>query len=368
VLTRLGAPQLMAFAALMVCGGLVAVFSASHVPGDAARSGSEHLVHQLWGVGAGGAALIALLAARPSWIRGSGYLAWALAVLALALTLGPLGIERNNAQRWLDVGPFALQPLELAKIGLVLGLAQWFARHEERIADVRLSILVPAMLIAVPAALLLRQPDFGGTVMLVAIGGLMVFLAGARASHLAFVAALVLPVLAFEAAAYPYRVKRLEVMLDPGADPLGAGYQLSQSVLAFKLGGWCGCGLGSSLQKLYHLPEPHTDFILAIIGEELGLCGVIAVLIGFTGIALASLGVASRARDLHGSLLAAGAGALLWLQAAVNAGVVLGLLPTKGTTLPLFSYGNSALVGSLAALGLVLHVARPSDRTRGGWR
>jgi cell division protein FtsW len=365
---RLGAPQLMAVAALMVCGGLVAVFSASHIPGDAERSGSVHLLHQLWGVGFGAVLLCALLFAPPAWVRGSGYLAWSVAMLALALTLGPLGVERNHAQRWLDLGPLSLQPLELAKVGLVLALAQWFARHDERLADVRLSILVPAVLIAAPAALLLRQPDFGGTVMLVAIGCLMIFLAGARASHLAFVAALVLPVLAFEAVAHPYRVKRWTAILDPGADPLGTGYQLAQSLNAITRGGLLGTGLGSSIQKLYYLPEPHTDFILSVIGEELGLLGVVSVLLGFTGIALASLGVASRARDLHGALLASGAGALLWLQGAVNAGVALGVLPTKGTTLPLFSYGNSSLVGSIAALGLILHVARPADRTRGGWR
>jgi cell division protein FtsW len=358
----------MAVAALMVCGGLVAVFSASHIPGDAERSGTLHLVHQLRGVGFGLALLIALLAAPPAWVRSSGYAVWGVAVLALALTLGPLGIERNHAQRWLDLGPLSLQPLELAKLGLVLGLAQWFARHEERIADVRLAIGVPALLIALPAALLLRQPDFGGTVMLVAIGALMIFLAGARASHLAFVAALVIPVLAFEAVADPYRIKRWAAILNPAADPLGTGYQLNQSLHAFTRGGVFGTGLGSGMQKLYYLPEPHTDFILSVIGEELGLCGVLAVLVGFSAVALASLGVASRARDLHGALLAAGAGALLWLQAAVNAGVALGVLPTKGTTLPLFSYGNSSLVGSIAAVGLILHVARPADRTRGGWR
>jgi cell division protein FtsW len=358
----------MAVSALMVCGGLVAVFSASHIPGDATRSGSVHLLHQLWGVGFGVVALTALLFAPPAWIRSCGFAAWGFGVLALAVTLTSLGVERNHAQRWLDLGPLSLQPLEVAKVGLVLALAQWFARHEERIADVRLSILVPAVLIALPAALLLRQPDFGGTVMLVAIGGLMVFLAGARASHLAFVAALVLPVLAFEAVADPYRVKRWAAIFNPAGDPLGTGYQLNQSLHAFERGGMFGTGLGSSMQKLYYLPEPHTDFILSVIGEETGLCGVLAVLIGFTGIALASIGVASRARDLHGMLLAAGAGALLWMQGAVNAGVALGMLPTKGTTLPLFSYGNSSLIGSIAAVGLILHVARPADRTRGGWR
>jgi cell division protein FtsW len=351
-----------------VCGGLVAVFSASHIPGDLERSGSVHLMHQLWGVGFGALALSALIFAPQPVIQRSGYLAWGAGVLALFATLGPFGVERNNAQRWLDLGPVAIQPLEAAKLGLVLALAQWFAQHEERIADVRIAIGVPALFIAVPAVLLLQQPDFGGTVMLVAIGGLMIFLAGARASHLAFVAMPLIPVLAFEAVADPYRVERWKTILDPAADPLGTGYQLNQSLHAFERGGVFGTGLGSSIQKLYFLPEPHTDFILSVIGEELGMLGVLAVLIGFTGIALASIGVASRARDLHGSLLAAGAGALLWIQAGVNAGVALGVLPTKGTTLPLFSYGNSSLVGSIAALGLILHVARPADRTRGGWR
>jgi len=157
----------------------------------------------------------------------------------------------------------------------------------------------------------------------------------------------------------------VRAFLDPYADPANSGYQLIQSLLAFGAGGLFGVGLGGSQQKLFFLPEAHTDFILSVVAEESGLVGVVVVLASFLVVGLASLAIAARARDLHGMLLATGASLLLWLQGLLNAGVAMGLLPTKGTTLPLFSYGRSSLIASLAAVGLVLHVARGE---RGGWR
>jgi cell division protein FtsW len=164
-----------------------------------------------------------------------------------------------------------------------------------------------------------------------------------------------------------YRMSRLQSFLDPWGDPFGHGYQLIQSLLAFGAGGLTGSGLGSGQQKLGYLPEAHTDFILSVVGEELGLFGVAGVLGCFVVAGAASLAVAARARDTYTRLLATGGGLLIWMQGLINAGVAMGVLPTTGATLPLFSYGRSSLVVSIAALGLVLATARPA-RGRSGWR
>jgi cell division protein FtsW len=229
-------------------------------------------------------------------------------------------------------------------------------------------VIVPLALAGVPAALLLQQPDFGGAVTLLLITGALVFASGARLGHLAFVAALGVPVIALVAGMSPYRLRRLEMFLDPWADPLGNGYQLVQSQLAFGAGGLTGAGLGAGQQKLFYLPEAHTDFILSVIGEETGLIGVAVVLACFALIAISTLGIAARASSGFATLLALGCGLMLWLQAGLNAGVAMGALPTKGTTLPLLSYGSTSLVASLAAVGFILNVARPRQRGRSGWR
>jgi cell division protein FtsW len=166
----------------------------------------------------------------------------------------------------------------------------------------------------------------------------------------------------------PYRVARWIAFLDPWADPRGHGYQLVQSQLAFGAGGFAGAGLGAGQQKLFFLPEAHNDFILSVVGEEVGLFGVFAVLAGFAVLTLAALGIAQRAKTPFATLVALGASLMLWLQALLNGGVAMGLLPTKGSTLPLVSYGGTSLIATLAAIGLILNAARPSKRGRSGWR
>ena len=250
---------------------------------------------------------------------------------------------------------------------MIVALAQWLSVHESRVRDFRVAILLPTLLAAVPAALLMLQPDFGGALMILMFAAALVFAAGARLDHLLASGVVALPALALLGLVRGYRLSRLEAFLDPWGDPLGHGYQLIQSLLAFGAGGLDGTGLGSGQQKLGYLPEAHTDFILSVVGEELGLIGVVAVLACFALVGLASLSIASRARNTHAMLLAAGAGLLIWMQGLVNAGVAMGVLPTTGATLPLFSYGRTSLVVSLVAIGLVLCAARPRDR-RSGWR
>ncbi len=364
---RFGAHQLLPVSLLLIAWGWVTLFSASAgVGSEPAADQASKLLLQLGGIAAG--AVVAMLAfyASPELIRRIGFLAWGASALSLWATLTPLGVEVNGAQRWLSVGPVTLQPLEFAKLGLILGLASWFSQYAHRILDVRYAVIVPGLMIAFPTAAALLQPDFGGSLLLVAFGAALIFLAGARLSHLAVSVAAAIPVLLAIGLNAGYRRDRLEIFWDPFIDPLDRGYQLVQSLCAFGSGGVFGVGLGAGQQKWSFLPEAHTDFILAVIGEELGLVGVTLLLLAFTLLGLCSLGVAARARDLHGHLVAIGAGMLLWFQAAINAGVAMSRLPTTGTTLPLFSYGRSSMIVSIAALGLILHVARPRDAARSG--
>jgi cell division protein FtsW len=369
VLTRVGTPQLLVAATLLLGGGLVMIYSAS-----AARAELLHgspwfyLGRQLLRLLTGCAAALLLARIPLPWLARLGYVAWGGALIALIATLTPLGVTQNGARRWLEVGGLCFQPLELVKLGLVLGVAQWLAGREKRMADFRVSILVPALFAAIPAAVLLLQPDFGGAVLLALFAGIMVYAAGARLDHLAATAVLGVPTLVTVGLLADYRLYRWRGFIDPFGDPLGHGYQLMQSVLAFGAGGLTGAGFGSSQQKLFYLPEAHSDFILSVVGEETGLIGVTCMLGCFALLGLASLGIASRAKSTFGMLVAVGASALLWAQAMVNAGVAMGMLPTKGTTLPLVSYGGTSLVISLAAFGLVLNVARPTRRGRSGWR
>jgi cell division protein FtsW len=369
VLSRLGPSHVVVCAAGLLGLGLVMVYSASAI-----RSGIEfgssgvYVWRQLGGLALGLAAAAAVSRTPIERVRAFAPVAWGGGVLLVLLTLTPLGVSWNGAQRWLALGPLTFQPLELAKLGVVLGVAWWLARNQYQLHDPRVSLAGPALIAGLPALLLMLQPDFGGALMLLVFAGVLVFAAGARLRHLAACGLALLPFAVMAAAARDYRVSRLSAWLDPWADRLGEGYQLVQSLIAFGSGGWTGSGLGAGQQKLGYLPEAHTDFILSIVGEELGLLGVALTLAAYALLGLATIGVASRARDLFALLVALGASLMLWLQGVVNAGVAMGMLPTKGTTLPLVSYGRSSLVASLIALGLVLAVARPTRRGRTGWR
>jgi cell division protein FtsW len=368
VLRRTGAPHVLVAACFLLGAGLVMVYSASAVRSNLRfGSSSTYLVRQLEAALIGVPLAILVLRSPTSWLRLGAYPLWAVSLLLLGLTFTPLGVEQNGARRWLALGPLGLQPLEVQKLGVVLALARWLADHEGKLADLRVSIGVPALLVGLPSLALLLQPDFHGALLLAVFGGLLVFAAGGRLDHLLLTAALATPLALGAALARSYRASRLYAFLDPWADASGHGYQIVQSLLAFGAGGVTGTALGAGQQKLGFLPEAHTDFLLSVAAEETGLVGVSLVLGAFVVLALGTLGIALRAGSTFAMLTALGAGLLLWLQGALNAGVAMGALPTTGATLPLFSYGRSSLVVSLVAVGLVLHVARPK-RGRSGWR
>jgi cell division protein FtsW len=369
VLSRFGTSQLAVAGVLLVGFGLVMVYSASAARSEVvfgttlAYLGKQTLALVL------GLAVGAICFWTPlAFLEKIGLWAWGISVAALLATFTPLGMSGGGAQRWIHLGPLAFQPLEPAKLGVLFGLAQWLSSHQDRMSDYRVSIAIPALLAGIPVLLLLRQPDFGGAMLITMFSAVLIFAAGARLDHLGLTGALVLPLAAAAMLVRDYRVQRLLAFLDPWADPRGHGYQLVQSQLAFGAGGLFGVGFGAGQQKLFFLPEAHNDFILSVVGEEVGLFGVGLVLIGFAVLALSSLGIAQRAKTPFATLVTLGAGLTLWLQAMLNAGVAMGVLPTKGSTLPLVSYGGTSLVASLASLGLIANAARPTKRGRSGWR
>jgi len=285
-----------------------------------------------------------------------------LAFLLLVLVLvPPFGQEINGTRRWLRWGGFSFQPTELAKLALVLYLAEFLARRPVAVERFDRGFLPPLLVAGAMALLVLLQPDLGGSVALVAVVLAMLFVAGARVRHMAGVAAAALPLVALAAMAAPYRVRRLLAFLDPWADPRGAGFQIIQSYLALGGGGLLGRGLGESRQKLLYLPEPHTDFIFAILGEELGFAGA-ALTVALFGLVLwRGVRIGLRVAEPFGALVAVGVTAMLATQALVNLGVVVGLLPTKGLPLPFVSFGGSSLLVAMAGVGLLLSISQHAE-------
>ena len=310
------------------------------------------------GLGAGAFAF-ALAVPIESWYR----LHWLLLITAfalLALVLVPnLGTTVNGSTRWLSIGPVTVQASEPARLALLLYLAAFAVRHAEELATTLKGFVKPLVVVAAACVLLLAEPDFGAVVVITATSLGILFVAGARLRDFVLavvLGAVVLAVLAFSSA---YRVQRIMTFLNPWDDPFASGFQLTQSLIAIGRGGWLGVGLGGSVQKLFYLPEAHTDFVFAVLAEELGLAGSTFVIVLFAVIVYRAFALGRQAlrhsMPFHG-LVAIGIGLLLGLEAFINIGVNAGLLPTKGLTLPLVSYGRSSTVVTLAALGLLVRI------------
>ncbi|MGD8416088.1 MAG: putative lipid II flippase FtsW [Pseudomonadales bacterium] len=303
----------------------------------------------------------AVVLAVPLSVWQAGHrLCWLAAVVLCLLVLIPgIGLEANGARRWIPLGGFTLQPAEVAKFLLLVYLAGYLARFDERVADDTLALLKPMGMVGLAALLLLRQPDFGTAVVLMAASCALLFMAGARLRH--YVLIVTVAGIGFLALIYlePYRMARIWSFLDPWADANDGGYQLTQSLIAFGRGETFGLGLGEGIQKLAYLPEAETDFIYAVIAEELGLVGAIAVIVLFTFLVLRMLRVARMALgegQKFGGYLVYGIALMLGMQAMVSLGVNTGVLPTKGLTLPFVSYGGNSLIVCCAMLALVCRV------------
>lgn len=281
-----------------------------------------------------------------------------LGLLVFVLMPG-VGREVNGATRWLPLGVINLQVSEVARVGFIIYLAAHLVRQGEKGPLTIGALIAPAAVMAVAGVLLLAQPDFGALVVLAVTLGSMLFVAGVSLGVFSMLAVAVVGLGAVLLASAPYRLERLVAFRDPWADPFNTGFQLTQSLIAVGRGEWFGVGLGNSVQKLFYLPEAHTDFLFAVLAEELGLLGMLVVIGLYTFLVLrvCVIGSASfRADRPFGGLIAYGVAVSLGFQAFVNMGVNLGLLPTKGLTLPLMSYGGSSLVMTAVALGLVLRV------------
>jgi len=280
-----------------------------------------------------------------------------IALLVLVL-VPPFGQAINGTRRWFRIGPLSFQPVELAKFALVLYLASFLTRRGEAIRSFWQG-LFPILLVAGTMALLtFVQPDLGNSLALVVLTLVLAYLAGARVKHMAWVAAAALPLVALAVALKPYRWRRMVTFVNPWDDPQGSGFQIIQSFLALGSGGLTGRGLGGSKQKLFYLPEPYTDFIFAIVGEELGLLGALGVIALFAVLIWRGLRVGLRAPDPFGSYLALGLTVMLATQTLVNLGVVMGALPTKGLPLPFVSFGGSALLMTMFSAGVLLNISQ----------
>jgi cell division protein FtsW len=291
-------------------------------------------------------------------------LAIALVLLA-AVLLSPLGVTAGGASRWLRLGPLRFQPSEFARFALIVYLAYSLEKKADRIKDFSIGFMPHVVVLGVVAVLILKQPDFGSAVILAALTWLMMFVGGVRLLYLGSSCVLLgLAGLYFISLA-GYRVRRLLSFLDPWQYSSDAGYQIVHSLMAFGTGGWWGAGIGKGYQKLFYLPEPHTDFIFSVIGEELGLAGVLVIIGLYLLIVWKGIRIARHAPDLFGCYLAVGLTAALGMQICINMGVTLGLLPTKGLTLPFLSYGGTSLVLNMATIGILMNISASGKTARG---
>ncbi len=359
------APDMWLFsvAVVLLSTGVVMVYSASAiVAADRFHDPYFFLKKQLFWALLGSACLWLML--RLDYRRLEGAVLPLLVVAGLLLILvliPPIGQAINGTRRWIRLGPVSFQPAELAKLALVVYLAAFLAKKRDVLGDFRRGLLPPLAVAGALAALVLAQPDLGNCLTLITLTITLLFLAGGRLKHLGFVLLPALPLTVFAVWAAPYRLRRITAFLDPWADPRGSGFQIIQSWLALGNGGVLGQGIGASKQKLFYLPEAHTDFIFAIIGEELGFLGAAAIVALFVVLVWRGLRIGLRAPDPFGAYLALGITVLIATQTLVNLGVVTGTLPTKGLPLPFISFGGSALLVTMLSTGVLLNISQHAN-------
>jgi cell division protein FtsW len=344
---------------LLVCTGVVMVYSASAVMAlEKFQNPYLFLIKQLAWACMGLALMPIVMRIDYRNYRQPAVIWGVLAVVGIALVAVLFGPRLNGATRWLGIGPFGVQPSELAKVGIVLFMAALLERRMERIDEIGYSLLPIAIVLGAIVGLIYLEPDLGTAVCIVTIAAVMVFAAGISYRYIAGLVLVGLPTGYVLVMASEYRRRRVAAFLDPWADPLGDGWQMIQSMIAVGTGGVFGRGLMGGVQKLFYLPEPHNDFIYSVIGEELGLIGTTLVLMCFCVIAWRGLRTAVRAPDRFGAFLALGLTTMVAFQAFFNISVVLGLLPPKGIPLPFVSAGGSSLLINLIGIGILLNVSQ----------
>ena len=370
-------PVLLAITGALLLGGFVILTSASiSISDNAAGNPFFYIQRQLLAAIIGAiAGAICLFIPMQVWQKlGPLMLFTGLALLIVVLIPG-IGYEVNGSTRWVRVGFMNLQVSEPARLCFMMYLAGYLVRRNKAVREEFVGFLRPMLVLTLACILLLKEPDFGAAIVLLATALTMLFVSGARLrDFVVFFTAAVLAVIALTITA-PYRMKRLTGFLDPWADPYDSGFQLTQSLIAIGRGEWFGVGLGESVQKLFYLPEAHTDFVFAVFAEEFGLLGSLVLIGLFLALLwrVFRLGVrAHNAERFFEAYIAIGLGTWLGLQAFINVGVNMGMLPTKGLTLPLISYGRSSLIITMICIGLLLRIhhelavdAKPVNRKRG---
>ena len=359
--------SLILAAAALASVGVVMVASSSIAVADGQHVGAfyyleRHLVFLALGLGAA----IVMAHIELDWIERHAPLLLLGGVVLLLLVFVPLiGIRVNGARRWIRLGFVGFQSVEAVKLILVVYMASYLVRHRDNVQAKLFGVIKPLGIAGLLVGMLLLQPDFGSAMLLMAVTLGMVWIGGARVRNLALLGAVATPLLAGAALSQDYRVKRLTSFLDPWADPFKDGFQLTQALIAIGRGEWFGVGLGASVQKLFYLPEAHTDFILAVIAEELGLAGIVLVLGLFAWLVGRGFVIGLRAIEQNrrfAGYCAFGVSLMIALQALVSIGVNLGVLPTKGLTLPLISSGGSSVMMTCAMIGLLVRVSYEVSR------
>lgn len=348
---------------ILICVGMVMIYSSSgvyalHELGSATYFLHRHLLFLVIG------ALLAFWAMVIDYrkLRGLAKPMIAFSLVMLVLVLIPhIGKASFGARRWFSLGHLNFQPSEFAKLAILVYVADYLARKENKIANFWQGFMPVMVVTGMICVLILKQPDLGTTLLIATISLIMIFVSGARLKHLGVLILLALPLLVYLVVKVPYRFKRIVAFLDPWQDSQGIGFQLTQSQIALGSGGIFGVGLGKSMQKLFYLPAAHTDFILSIIGEELGVIGTLSIVFLFFMFIWQGARIAKRTVEPFGHYLALGIVAMIGLQAVVNIGVSIGAFPTKGLPLPFISYGGSALIFNMVAVGLLLNISRIQD-------
>ncbi|MCD4812414.1 putative lipid II flippase FtsW [bacterium] len=357
----------LALTAILVGIGLIMVYSSSTILAMKNFGDSYFFIKRQMVWATMGFIALLVIARYPyaslrKWIKPAMVMCGVLLIAVLVLSIGK---TVGGARRWLFFGPISFQPAEFLKVVLVLYMADSLVRKEKVMGSFVQGVLPHLMVLGAISMLLLMQPDLGTAIICILVGGGMIYLAGARLSHLVSLGLAALPVMFLLIYQVDYRRRRLDAFLDPWQEPLGKGFQVIQSYLAMGSGGLWGRGLCESQQKLFYLPAPHTDFIFSILGEELGFVGTFGLVLVFGFFLWRGFQIARNCKDRFGKLLALGLVLLLGVQIVINMGVTTGLVPTKGTTLPLISTGGSSLFFSMVAIGILLSISRYHPQEQG---
>ncbi|RFU71177.1 stage V sporulation protein E [Peribacillus saganii] len=340
--------------------GLIMVYSASAIWATYKFDDSFFFAkRQLLFAGAGVVAMFFIMNVDYwTWRTWAKTLVIACFVLLVLVLIPGVGMERNGSRSWIGVGAFSIQPSEFMKLAMIAFLAKYLSDRQKLITSFKKGLMPSLSLVFLAFAMIMLQPDLGTGTVMVGTCIAMIFISGARVSHFAFLGLLGVAGFVGLVLSAPYRMKRITSFLDPWQDPLGSGFQIIQSLYAIGPGGLFGLGLGQSRQKFFYLPEPQTDFIFAILLEELGFIGGSFVILLFGLLLWRGIRIALGAPDLYGSFLAVGIISMVAIQVMINIGVVTGLMPVTGITLPFLSYGGSSLTLMLMAIGVLLNISR----------